>query len=57
VLIDVQGISDRVQGTLGSAASGLTGDREAQERYNAMHDSGKTLQKGVEAELDRQNPQ
>lgn len=49
-----QGISDRVQGTLGGAVAGLTGDRVGQEKYNEMHDEGKSRQRGVEADLDKQ---
>lgn len=49
-----KGVSDRVQGSLGSAVAGLTGDREEQAKYNQMHDEGKTRQRGVEVELDKQ---
>lgn len=48
-----QGISDRVQGTLGGAVAGLTNDREAQQKYAGMHDEGKSRQRGVEADLDK----
>ena len=33
---------------------GLTGDREEQLRREAQHDQGKTLQRGVESELQKQ---
>lgn len=48
------GIKDRVSGTVGGAVAGLTGDRAQQEKYQAQHDQGKTLQRGVESELDKQ---
>ena len=48
-----QGISDRVQGTLGGAVAGLTNDREAQQKYADMHDEGKSRQRGVEADLEK----
>jgi len=47
------GMANRVQGTVGGAIAGLTGDREAQARAEAQHDQGKTLQRGVESELDK----
>ncbi|KAG9774775.1 hypothetical protein ABEF93_004657 [Exophiala dermatitidis] len=49
-----KGVSDRVQGALGSAVAGLTGDRTEQEKYNEIHDQGKTRQRGVEVELDKE---
>jgi len=48
------GLSDRVQGSLGSAVSGLTGDKAGQQKYSEMHDEGKTRQRGVEMDLDKQ---
>ncbi|KAL6415020.1 hypothetical protein AUP68_01561 [Ilyonectria robusta] len=48
------GIGDRVQGTLGGAVAGLTGDKEGQAHYNSLHDEGKTKQRGVEADLQKQ---
>lgn len=48
------GIGDRVQGTVGGAFAGLTGNKEAKAAYEAQHDSGKTSQRGVEAELQKQ---
>ncbi|KAH7148844.1 hypothetical protein EDB81DRAFT_759193 [Dactylonectria macrodidyma] len=48
------GIGDRVQGTLGSAVAGLTGDKSGQAHYDSLHDEGKTKQRGVEAELQKQ---
>lgn len=49
-----QGISNRVAGTVGGAVAGLTGDREEQRRREAQHDHGKTLQRGVESEVQKQ---
>ncbi|EXJ77127.1 hypothetical protein A1O3_10285 [Capronia epimyces CBS 606.96] len=49
-----KGVSDRIQGSLGSAVAGLTGDREEQAKYNEIHDEGKTRQRGVEVDLDKQ---
>lgn len=48
-----QGIGDRVQGAVGAGIAGITGDREAQAKYNDMHDEGKSRQRGVEVELDK----
>lgn len=41
------GIRDRVQGAVGGAVAGVTGDREGQEKYRAMHDDGKTAQRSA----------
>ncbi|KIX05505.1 uncharacterized protein Z518_06377 [Rhinocladiella mackenziei CBS 650.93] len=49
-----KGISDRVQGSLGGAVAGLTGDRAEQARYADMYDEGKIRQRGVEMDLDKQ---
>lgn len=49
-----QGIGDRVQGSLGGAVAGLTGNRESQAKYADQHDEGKTRQRGVEMDLDKQ---
>ena len=48
-----QGVSDRVQGVVGSGIAGLTGDRAAQQKYNDMHDEGKSRQRGVELDMDK----
>ncbi|KAI9701325.1 MAG: hypothetical protein M1820_006547 [Bogoriella megaspora] len=48
------GISDRAAGAIGGAVAGLTGNREEQEKRQAQHDVGKTQQRGVEAELQKQ---
>jgi len=49
------GISDRVSGAVGGAVAGLTGDRAEQEKRNLQHDQGKTLQRGAEADIQKQN--
>ncbi|KAF7549856.1 hypothetical protein G7Z17_g6113 [Cylindrodendrum hubeiense] len=48
------GIGSRVQGSVGSAVAGLTGDKEGQAHYNSLHDEGKTRQRGVESDLQKQ---
>ena len=50
------GVTDRVKGAVGGAAHGVTGNREEQARYQDMHDKGKTMQRGVEADMQKQNP-
>lgn len=47
------GMGDRLKGTVGSAAAGLTGDREKQQRMQDRHDEGKTRQRGAELDMDR----
>ena len=49
-----EGASDRLQGALGGAVAGLTGDRSEQSRYADMHDEGKARQRGVETEVTKQ---
>ena len=49
-----QGVSDRVTGAVGGAAAALTGDHVAQQKYADQHDEGKTRQRGVELDLDKQ---
>jgi hypothetical protein len=48
------GASSRVQGTVGSAIAGLTGDRAGQAEYNRLHDEGKTQQRGAEHDVQKQ---
>ena len=43
-----------VAGTVGSAVSGLTGDRAGQAKAQEQHDAGKSLQRGVELDLQKQ---
>ena len=49
-----QGIGDRVSGTVGSAVAGLTGNTGAQKAYQDQHDEGKSRQRGVELDLQKQ---
>ena len=48
------GIADRVSGTVGGAVAGVTGNEADKAKYEAKHDQGKTQQRGVEADLDKQ---
>ncbi|KAG9843608.1 hypothetical protein KCU98_g8462, partial [Aureobasidium melanogenum] len=48
------GIADRVSGTVGGAVAGITGNEADKAKYQAQHDQGKTQQRGVEADLDKQ---
>lgn len=43
-----------VSGTVGAAVAGLTGNTTEQEKRQAQHDVGKSLQRGVEADLQKQ---
>lgn len=47
-------LGDRAKGTMGSAYAGLTGDRAAQEKYQAQHDTGKTQQRSAEKDIQKQ---
>ncbi|KAK2595137.1 hypothetical protein QQS21_007163 [Conoideocrella luteorostrata] len=47
------GIGSRVQGTVGGAVSGLTGDKEGQAHYDQMRADGKAQQRGVEHDLQK----
>ena len=49
-------MKDRVGGTVGGALASLTGDRGEEERRRLQHDEGKTRQRGVEADLQKQDP-
>lgn len=48
------GIADRAKGTIGGAVAGLTGNPDAKQASQEQHDKGKTLQRGVESELQNQ---
>ncbi|KAI4747156.1 hypothetical protein E4T50_02556 [Aureobasidium sp. EXF-12298] len=48
------GIADRVSGTVGGAVAGVTGNEADKAKFQAKHDQGKTQQRGVEADLDKQ---
>jgi len=47
------GVTDRVTGTVGSAVAGLSGNTGAQSEYQKQHDSGKTLQRGAEHDIQK----
>ena len=49
------GIKDRLQGTAGGMAAGITGDREAQQKYQRQHDDGKTAQRSAEHDIQKQD--
>jgi len=49
-----KGLQDRVGGTVGGIVAGVTGNTAAQGEYQKQHDTGKTLQRGVEADLQKQ---
>ena len=51
-----KGVTDRVSGAVGGAVAGLTGDREMEKKYQDQHDTGKTLQRGAESDIQKQNP-
>jgi hypothetical protein len=48
------GMANRAQGLAGSAISGITGDSEAQARYNEQRAEGKTQQRGAEYDMQKQ---
>lgn len=48
------GISERVQGTVGGAVSNLTGDKEKEAHYDELRAEGKTRQRGVEHDVQKQ---
>ncbi|KAF2798217.1 hypothetical protein K505DRAFT_297036 [Melanomma pulvis-pyrius CBS 109.77] len=52
-----KGIQDRVGGTIGGAVAGLTGNTAQKSEAQKQHDDGKARQRGVEADLQKQNPQ
>ena len=49
-----QGLGDRVGGTLGSAYASVTGNQSAKQAYEDQHDQGKSRQRGVELDLQKQ---
>jgi uncharacterized protein YjbJ (UPF0337 family) len=51
-----QGVKDRVGGKLGGIGAAVTGNNEEQERRMLQRDEGKTRQRGVEADLQKQDP-
>lgn len=48
------GIGNRLQGTVGGAVAGLTGDKSGEEHYKDLHDEGKTRQRGAEHDITKQ---
>ena len=52
-----KGAGDRVQGTVGGIIAGVTGNTDAQKAFEEQHDRGKTLQRGAEVDIQKQNPQ
>ncbi|KAF2181955.1 hypothetical protein K469DRAFT_587575 [Zopfia rhizophila CBS 207.26] len=52
-----QGIQDRLGGTVGGAVAGLTGNQASKEAAQKQHDEGKARQRGVEADLQKQDQQ
>ncbi|RDA92501.1 hypothetical protein CP533_4192 [Ophiocordyceps camponoti-saundersi (nom. inval.)] len=48
------GLANRAQGTLGGAVAGLTGDKQGQEHYEQMRAEGKSQQRGVEHDMQKQ---
>ena len=48
------GIKDRVKGTAGGIAAGVTGDREKQEKYQLQHDDAKAQQRSAEHDIRKQ---
>lgn len=51
-----KGVTDRVQGAVGGMVAGVAGDREQQKAFQEQHDTGKTLQRGAEADIQKQSP-
>ena len=49
------GMADRVSGTVGGAVAGLTGNTAEKQKREAQHDQGKTLQRGAESDINKQN--
>jgi hypothetical protein len=47
-------IDNSVTGTVGAAVAGLTGNSVEQAKRQEQHDVGKSLQRGVEADLQKQ---
>jgi uncharacterized protein YjbJ (UPF0337 family) len=48
------GVGDRVKGVLGGAVAGATGDEQEAARRREQHDQGKTMQRGVEMDFQKQ---
>ncbi|KAF3010030.1 hypothetical protein E8E13_011472 [Curvularia kusanoi] len=52
-----KGVQDRVGGAVGGVVAGLTGNEAQKEAARKQHDDGKALQRGVEADLQKEAPQ
>ena len=48
------GMGDRIQGALGGALAGASGDRAAQKKYQEMHYAGTAQQRSDEADIQKQ---
>lgn len=51
------GVSDRVEGAVRSAVAGVTGDRDARDHWDRVHDDGKAAQRSAEADIQKSAPQ
>ncbi|PVH91155.1 hypothetical protein DM02DRAFT_367551 [Periconia macrospinosa] len=52
-----KGVKDRVGGTVGGAVAGLTGNDAQKAEADKQREQGKALQRGVEADLQKEAPQ
>lgn len=48
------GVGNRVQGAVGGAVAGFTGDQEGQKHYEQLHAEGKTRQRGAEYDIQKE---
>lgn len=48
------GLKDRVGGTVGGIAAGISGDREKQQEQQLKHDDAKTKQRSAEQDIQKQ---
>ena len=48
------GMADRAKGTVGGAVAGAMGNEKVQKDFQDQHDTGKTLQRGAEADIQKQ---
>ncbi|KAF5020672.1 hypothetical protein F66182_7306 [Fusarium sp. NRRL 66182] len=48
------GIGDRAKGAVGGAVSSITGDKEREAHYDELRAEGKTRQRGVEHDIQKQ---
>lgn len=47
------GVGDRARGAVGAVGSAVMGDKEGQQKWQDLHDEGKTRKRGVGAELQK----